>query len=150
MVMVIVFCQLRLTRQELSCCGGLVNELEPRVNLVFQAAGYAPQVKTVELLDRTNTVSAVLAQGKLFRGRVVDEAGNPIPNAMVRTDSDDHGLIKFRWLTETDRDGRFSWDSAPAEPVLFWFEKRGYRVIRDLLLEADGSEHEIELVRPGK
>lgn len=129
---------------------GLVNELEPHVNLVFQAAGYAPQVKTVELLDRTNTVSAVLAQGNLFRGRVIDEAGNPIPNAVVRTDSDDQGLIRFRWLTETDRDGRFSWDSAPAEPVLFWFEAYGYKVIRDLPLLPDGSEHEIVLVRSDK
>ena len=95
-------------------------------------------------------MSAVLAQGNLFRGRVVDEAGNPIPNAVVRTDSDDQGLIKFRWLTETDPDGRFSWNSAPAEPVLFWFEANGYKVIRDLPLLPDGSEHEIVLVRPGK
>ena len=129
---------------------GLVNELEPRVNLVFQAAGYAPQVKTVELVTPTNIVNAVLAQGNLFRGRVVDEAGNPIPKAVVRTDADDQGLVKYRWRTETSPDGRFTWDSAPAEPVLFWFEAYGYKVIRDLLLEPDGTEHEIVLVRPGK
>jgi RNA polymerase sigma factor (sigma-70 family) len=124
---------------------GLTNELEPRLNLVFEAAGYAPQVKTVELLDSTNFMNAVMAEGNYFRGRVVDKAGNPIPHAVVRTDSDNQGLIKFRWSIETDVDGRFSWDSAPAEPVLFWFEANGYQVIRDLSLSPDGTEHEIVL-----
>ena len=59
-------------------------------------------------------------------------------------------LVKYRWSTQTDPDWRFSWDSTPAKPVLFWFEAYGYKVIRDLLLEPDGTEHEIVLVRPGK
>jgi len=43
-------------------------------------------------------------------------------------------------------DGRFEWDSAPDDPVLFWSELDGFEVIRGRLLTADGREHEINLM----
>jgi hypothetical protein len=90
-----------------------------------------------------------LVKGSIFRGRVVDEAGNTIPKAVVRTDYDFKNQIaaRFAWQTETDAEGGFEWDSAPAEEICFWFEADGYSVIRSLPLLADGSEHEIKLKR---
>lgn len=128
---------------------GLLGVGKPHVELVVQAGGFAPMARIVELLEPTNVINFALTNGNVFRGRVLDEAGNPIANAAVRTDVDDQGLRKYVWQTRTDADGRFEWDSAPAEPVLFWFEADGYKWLRDVLLTADGSEHSITLARQG-
>jgi RNA polymerase sigma factor (sigma-70 family) len=120
---------------------------ESKMNLIVQAKGFAPQIKTVQCAEPTNIAHFALAKASVFRGRVVDEAGSPIPNATVRTDCGSDGLDKYEWLTQADADGRFEWDSAPPERVLFWFEASGFTVIRDLALVPDGSEHEIKLAR---
>ena len=127
---------------------GMAGIGEPRgVRVLVQADGFAPQTPTVQLLEPTNLVNFALAQGNIFRGRVLDQAGNPIPDAVVRTDADNQGLDKFKWQTRTDAEGRFEGDSAPAEPVLFWFEANGYDWLRDVPLVADGSVHEIKLTQ---
>jgi RNA polymerase sigma factor (sigma-70 family) len=126
---------------------GLVGEGAPHLELAVQANGFAPQTNTIKLDDETNLADCTLSPGKLFRGRVMDEAGNPISNAIAQTDWDDQGLRTFDWTTRTDSTGHFEWDSAPEGPVLFWFEAEGYQVQRDVSLQADGSDHEITLKR---
>ena len=79
----------------------------------------------------------------------MDQAGSPIPNATIRTDCGSYGLDDYEWPTQADAEGRFEWDSAPPEPVLFWFEADGFTVIRDLSIVPDGSGHEIKLARKG-
>jgi hypothetical protein len=115
--------------------------------IVVESRGMTPQLRKVELLQPTNVVSFVLATGNFFRGRVVDEFGQSLAGVACRTDSDNQGRRPFEWFTHTDASGRFEWDSAPGDPVLFWFEFEGYEVIRDRLLKPDGSDHEIKLVR---
>ena len=120
---------------------------EPKMNLIVQAKGLAPQIQTVQCTEPRIIANFALTKASLFRGRVVDETGSPIPNATVRTDCGNDGLDKYEWLTQANAGGRFEWDSAPAESVLFWFEAEGFNVIRDLPLLPDGSEHEIKLTR---
>lgn len=107
----------------------------------------APQLKPVELREPTNVLNFVLAAGVWFHGRVIDEAGQPIANAAVRTDSDNQGRRPFQWFTRTDDDGRFEWNSAPTQETLFWFEADGYEVIRDIPMVPDGKDLEIKLKR---
>lgn len=126
---------------------GLSDVNMPQMDLVVEAKGMAPQLQTVQLLTPTNSANFVLAQGKIFRGRVADEAGNPILGAVVRTDWCDQIPTRFEWLTHTDADGRFEWDSAPAEEICFWFEADGYDVIRSSPILPDGTDHEIKLTR---
>lgn len=126
---------------------GLSNAHSSKVEIVVEAKGMAPQLRAVELTAPTNIVNFHLANGSIFRARVLDEAGQPIPLAAVRTDVDNQGRQPFRWFAHTDFDGRVEWDSAPADAVLFWFEADDYQVIRDLPLISDGSEHEIKLKR---
>jgi len=127
---------------------------EVHVGVVVEAKGFAPQKLTVHLVEPTNLVNCVLVKGNIFRGRVVDEAGNPISKAVVTTDSDFRNgttpRSAFEWQTSTDAEGRFEWDSAPAGEICFWFEADGYWVIRGLPLLADGSDHEIKLKRMAK
>ena len=119
------------------------------VDLAVQADGFGPQTATVELLATTNIINFTLSPGNIFRGRVLDETGNPIPNAVIRTDWDFKNQIqtRFDWTTHTDGNGWFEWDSAPAEEICYWFEADGYGVIRSMPLLADGSDHEITLKR---
>jgi len=117
------------------------------VMLDVQADGFASQTATVQLPDVTNVANFTLSLGNIFRGRVVDETGNPIPNAVIRTDYDFKNQIhaRYDWTAHADGNGRFEWDSAPAEAICYWFEADGYSAIRGMPLLADGSDHEITL-----
>jgi RNA polymerase sigma factor (sigma-70 family) len=124
---------------------GLAAQGKSRVELAIQAKGYSPQTNTVGLSNASTVANFTLSPGNVFRGRVVDETGDPISNAVAQTDWDSQGIRAFEWTTRTDASGRFEWDSAPDRPVLFWFEAHGYECQRDVALQADGSDHEITL-----
>ncbi|MDB6067046.1 MAG: polymerase sigma factor, sigma-70 family [Pedosphaera sp.] len=126
---------------------GLASDSQLQVELAVQADGFASQARTLKLLGPTNVANFTMPPGNIFRGRVVDEAGNPIPNAIVQTDFDFKNQIEWRfdWTSHTDGNGRFEWTSAPAEEICYWFEADGYNVIRGEPLSADGSDHEITL-----
>lgn len=122
---------------------------QPEATIVVQANGFAPQTRTLSLVGTTNVANFKLSPGNIFRGQVVDEAGNPIPHAVVRTDWDFKNQIPthYDWTSRTDKDGRFEWDSAPTEEICYWFEADGYAPIRGMPLPADGSDHIITLKR---
>lgn len=128
---------------------GVSNPIKPQAELVVEAKGMAPQLQTIQLLAPTNGADFTLAKGRIFRGRVVDEVGSPIPEASVRTDYDFKNQIEtlVAWQTHTDAEGRFEWDSAPAAEICFWFEADGYDVIRGSPILPDGTDHEIKLTR---
>lgn len=48
-------------------------------------------------------------------------------------------------LTHTDSEGRFEWNSAPAEELLFWIEAKGYVIIRDMRITPDNNPRDITL-----
>jgi hypothetical protein len=79
----------------------------------------------------------------------LDQEGNAISTAVVRTDYDFKNQVEppFEWKAHTDVNGRFEWDSAPAQGICYWFEAPGYKVIRGMTLLADGTDHEITLER---
>jgi hypothetical protein len=67
-----------------------------------------------------------------------------MPNVVVRTDTDNRGIRQFEWRTQTDAEGRFEWRSAPADPVLYWFEAETvHEVLRDIPLRADGTGYRV-------
>ncbi len=126
---------------------GLAAKGPLHTELAIQADGFAPMIRRVDLSEITNNTNFTLPAGNLFRGRVVDENGNPIARAVVKTDYDfEHQVERqFDWSTRTDDDGYFQWDGAPTQEVCYWFEADGYKAIRGQPLHADGSEHEIVL-----
>lgn len=126
---------------------GLAGTGPMQVELVAQAAGFAGQAREVELREATNVVHFTLLPGNIFHGIVVDEAGNPIGNAIVQTDFDFKNQIdrRFEWTAHTDVNGSFEWNSAPEEEICYWFEAEGYEPVRGMSLSADGSNHKITL-----
>jgi protocatechuate 3,4-dioxygenase beta subunit len=126
---------------------GLLGTGKPSLKLVVQAEGFAPEIQTVALVAPTNRVHFELSEGCVFWGRVVDEEGQPVPNAVVQTDTGPTGFWTYLWFSHADPEGYFEWRSAPRESALYWFEAPGYETRRDVLLVADGSEHEIRLKR---
>ena len=120
---------------------------EAFVNLSVQMDGYESQTHHVLLAAPTNSVHFTLLPGHILRGRVVDEAGVPINHVVVQTDYDFTAQIpkRFEWNMKTEWDGLFEWDSAPAEPVCYWFEAAGYEPLRGYRLLADNTHHEIVL-----
>jgi protocatechuate 3,4-dioxygenase beta subunit len=117
------------------------------VNLSVQLDGYESQTHHVPLTAPTNTVQFTLLPGHILRGRVVDEAGIPINHAVVQADWDSNGLRQYDWDMQTEWDGLFEWNSAPAEPVGYWIEAAGYEPLRGYSLTADNTDHEIVLKR---
>jgi hypothetical protein len=118
-----------------------------QVDLATMADGYAPQIRTVALVETTNIVNFTLAPGRDFCGHVRDEEGQPIANAVVLTDWDNQGIRAIVWDTRTDAAGQFEWRGAPEAATLYWFEAQGYECQRDVSLVADGSDHVIVLKR---
>jgi len=126
---------------------GMVGIGPLQVDLATMADGYAPQIRTVALVETTNIVNFTLAPGRDFCGHVRDEEGQPIANAVVLTDWDNQGIRAIVWDTRTDAAGQFEWRGAPEAATLYWFEAQGYECQRDVSLVADGSDHVIVLKR---
>lgn len=117
--------------------------------LAVKAQGFAPAVQTIQVTGALAGIRFHLGPGQLLRGRVIDEEGNPIRGVWAKTTP---GRRKIQWSVMTDADGRFEWDSAPEEPLLYSFMADGFKQSYALKLQADGSDHEIKLTReqPGK
>ena len=111
--------------------------------LAVQAKGFAPAVRTLQLTKDISTLLFQLEPGHVLRGRVVDQAGHPVTNAFVETTR--RAVDKVRWSTNTDANGRFSWDSAPVEPLLYSVLAEGFGRAYAQSVDADGTEHEIKL-----
>jgi protocatechuate 3,4-dioxygenase beta subunit len=123
---------------------GISSQYSSTTEVTVEAKGLTSQLRTVELIQTTNTANFSLSKATPLRGRVVDQSGQPLAGVVCRTDSDGQGRRPFWWSTHTDAEGRFAWDSAPAEPTLFWFELDGYEVIRNRPLRV-GTDHTIIL-----
>jgi RNA polymerase sigma factor (sigma-70 family) len=115
------------------------------LTLAVQVNGFAPGVQTLTVTGSVTGLRFQLGPGQLLRGRVIDEAGNPLANAFVEITR--RAFDKVQWSTNTDSGGRFKWDSAPTEPLLFSFLAEGFNHEYARTLQADGSEHEIKLTR---
>ena len=117
------------------------------IMVYVQARGFAPEERVVQAAPGLAPVEFRLKRGEIVRGRVVDEEGNPIPNASISTGNAMIGRTQpFSWSGKTDVNGRFLWDSAPAKPLSYRIGATGYDSSSSLVL-APGQEHEIRLTK---
>lgn len=127
----------------------------PGDNLITAAKGYAASSLQVELDDNNSAPFQIsLHPGKVLKLRVMDEAGNPVPKAVVMLQfqpdmpdsNDSKPAVPPVWFRQpTDADGRLEWDSAPAPELTFIISAPGYMIQRGVQVSADGIEHVITL-----
>jgi protocatechuate 3,4-dioxygenase beta subunit len=113
----------------------------PKMLQIF-AAGFAPQLAEAAP-GTTNEIA--LEPARTLSGRVLDEAGQPVPDATVIVE-DPGGYAAFdgRQVATSD-DGRFEIDVG-SKPVKLTVLKRGLRSVRDRSAQAD---HDAEIrLRP--
>lgn len=115
------------------------------LTLAVTADGFAPGVQTIDVTNSTVPLKFQLGPGEILRGRIVDEQGNPVANAFIETTR--RSMDKIKWSTNTDADGRFQWNSAPEEPLLYSVLAEGFDRVYSHSLTADGSEQVIQLTR---
>jgi beta-lactamase regulating signal transducer with metallopeptidase domain/protocatechuate 3,4-dioxygenase beta subunit len=117
------------------------------VTIYVQAKGFAPEERALKAERGMAPVEFRLKEGEIVSGRVVDEGGNPIPNASIRTGNAMPGRsAPFAWTGKTDDTGRFLWDSAPAKPLTYYISAAGYDSPGSMVLEP-AKAHEIRLTR---
>jgi peroxiredoxin len=115
--------------------------------LTVQAAGYAPDLKEITVHEDMGPVEFRLGPGRTIRGRVVDVEDKPIKGAGVTADTwRGHRMVD--WRSETDSDGYFEWNEAPADGVLFDFYKQGYMSVRNIPLSSAIDEYVIVMYPP--
>jgi protocatechuate 3,4-dioxygenase beta subunit len=109
--------------------------------LVVKARGFAPQ--RVEFKPgpaaQPTEVAVTLEPGHRIKGRVVNEAGKPIPGVIVYfAHGNHHPGMEFGGSGTTDKQGRFQFDSLP-EKAPFTFIADDYSQIPETELPLDGD-----------
>jgi len=120
-----------------------------QVAVTVVKAGYAPEMMVVKPKAQSEPLQISLEDGYTITGRVVDVNGEPVAGAWVYAD-EWRGFRAIEWRGGTDNDGRFKWDGAPADEVLFNLGKKGYSYNRNEGLVSSEKEHEIILYPPLK
>jgi uncharacterized GH25 family protein len=112
--------------------------------LTVEAKGFAPQRKKFQVSDEMDQARFELEPGHTLKVRVLDAKGRPVPGARISAERrEDKAASQWQW--ETDAEGRFVWDSAPAEEAPYSISHVGYETIRSQPLKADGQEQVITL-----
>ncbi|WP_422927275.1 sigma-70 family RNA polymerase sigma factor [Singulisphaera sp. PoT] len=111
------------------------------VSLLVKAPGLAPRL-VQEIKPGGEPVEIRMKKGKLLQGRVVDGAGRSINKAHLSF-AFDNGFGTLQEGLDTDSDGRFRWENAPAEAMWFSLVREGYIARGDVTQTAfaDGEEH---------
>lgn len=112
--------------------------------LTVQAAAYAPELQTLAVQKGIAPLEFRLERGHTLKGRVVDNAGNPVAGAFVAVEGW-RGYRSLAWRVNTDTDGRFQWDDAPADEVLIDMGKQHYMSVRRHAMTASDKEHVITM-----
>ena len=112
--------------------------------LTVTAGGFAPQMQTINVTKKTKPFRFELQPGNTIRGQVVDQAGKPVVGAFAASEYW-RGQQVLRFRVNTDKDGRFQWNDAPADLVQFSIGKQGMMSARNVPLIAQEKEHTVTL-----
>jgi thiol-disulfide isomerase/thioredoxin len=115
--------------------------------LTVQAKGYAPELKEITVRKGMPKVKFRLEPGHTIKGRIVDPQGKPIEGAFVAADTW-RGHRSLSWRVNTDAEGRFQWDDAPADEVLIDMGKQGYMSVRNYTMSPSEDEYVITMHCP--
>ena len=112
--------------------------------LTVQAAGFAPDLKEITVSKAMPPVEFRLQSGNTIKGRIVNALGNPVAGAFVAADTW-RGHRSIEWRVNTDKEGRFQWNEAPSDEVLFDMGKRGFTCIRHYAMTPSKEDYLLTL-----
>ncbi len=119
-----------------------------------EAEGYAAKTVQLNLTQASTPVRLVLGAGTPLRLRVVNRAGEPVPQASVGLNTMESGprpvgavtpLLQASFARRSDDQGRVVWNEAPPGEHHFDIKARGYLWMRRVAVPADGQEHIVTL-----
>ncbi|HVY71436.1 MAG TPA: sigma-70 family RNA polymerase sigma factor, partial [Verrucomicrobiae bacterium] len=111
------------------------------------AEGYAIDQQTTESNALTPDLVFHLGPAPPVPFRVIDEAGQGVPDAMVVLENWWGQRFSVALRSKTDSEGRLEWRSAPKGELTICVLKNGYQCSRRNKFVADGKEH-IIMLRP--
>ncbi|MEJ2703132.1 MAG: carboxypeptidase-like regulatory domain-containing protein [Sedimentisphaerales bacterium] len=120
------------------------NAKQDEMVLTVQAQGYAPDLKHVTIYKPMKPIEFRLEPGHTLRGRIVDTRGNPVAGVFVSANAW-RGHRSLDWRVDTDAEGRFQWNDAPADAVLFDMSKKGHMSVRGFAMSPSEQEYEITM-----
>ena len=112
--------------------------------VMVQAEGFEPQIRDIQVDDRTEPLVFRLEAASTLRVKVVDVQGQAVAGAIVFAASW-RGYNSIALRGETDAAGRFAWRSAPRDVVLYDVNKPGFMPRRKLPLIASDREQLVTL-----
>jgi len=118
--------------------------------LIVKAGGFAPRRVTFQpgTREAPAQVTVKLAPGHRIGGRVVNAAGQPVSGASVYYAHGNSGDgFGFGGTGNTDKDGRFQFDSLP-DKTPFAFAAKGYSEISEKFLPLDGDGEVVVMMQP--
>ena len=113
------------------------------VNFMSRAKGFATKFQSVFIQPDTKTFTLGLSKATPFKGRVADQNGQPVAGALVRLDRWSGGS-SLQWQTNTDDEGRFTWDSPPEGTITFYITATNYSTTR-MSFSGSFGEHTFNL-----
>jgi peroxiredoxin len=115
--------------------------------LTAQAPGRAPELADVVVAPDMKPLDFRLGPGQTIRGRVVDRDGKPLDGVTIQS-MNWKGHSSLDWKTKTNAEGRFTWDSAPLEPVLLTLTSPGYVMVSQREFQAEKGEAQMTMYPP--
>ncbi|HEY7120113.1 MAG TPA: carboxypeptidase regulatory-like domain-containing protein, partial [Tepidisphaeraceae bacterium] len=115
--------------------------------LTVTAKGRSPDQKTLRVDAPVENIEFRLAPGHVVHGRVVDPDGKPLAGVMIATDTW-RGNRALMFRANTDGQGRWTWNEAPADEVLTDILKQGFMDVRQRSISPSDQEQTFKLTRP--
>ena len=112
-----------------------------------QAPGHAPELVDAVIEPGMKPIEFRLGPGQTLRGRVVDRDGKPLEGVTVQS-MNWKAHMSLEWKSKTNSEGRFTWDSAPSEPVLLTLTRPGYVMLNQLEFQAGKGETQVTMYPP--
>ncbi len=107
---------------------------------IFAAAeNFGPKSNAVTFDENLKPVTVKLSPGHSLKGRIIDSDKKPLAGVTVALQSWS-GAPFPKWSTQTDSNGVFNWNAAPAESATYYFSKDGFDPLKRELPPGDSGE----------
>ena len=118
------------------------NSIPGEMVLTVEKEGYAPELRVIQVTENLGQIEFVLSPGKTIRGKVITIDGKPVPDTNIWAHAW-RGYNTICWISKTDSEGHFQWDSAPSEEVLFDLYSQEYMSISNYPMKVSPEEYVI-------